>query len=85
MELMTKAAISISDGEVIDAMIHSPQQHWSLMPHHAIASVIRPMSFVYGQSAAKNKMYGPAFPTCVSSITPKGDANRSMRFILAQS
>ncbi|PWN45963.1 DNA replication factor C, large subunit [Ceraceosorus guamensis] len=63
MELMTKAAISISDGEVIDAMIHSPQQHWSLMPHHAIASVIRPMSFVYGQSAAKNKMYGPSFPT----------------------
>lgn len=48
LKLISKAALSISDGDLIDSMIRGSQQHWSLMPHHAIASVVRPVSFAYG-------------------------------------
>ncbi|KAI9792417.1 MAG: hypothetical protein M1816_002301 [Peltula sp. TS41687] len=48
LELADKAAESISDGDLVDRMIHGPQQHWSLMPTHAIFSTVRPASFVYG-------------------------------------
>ncbi|KAK8087037.1 ATPase family associated with various cellular activities (AAA) domain-containing protein [Apiospora phragmitis] len=48
LELMDKAAESISDGDLVDRMIHGPQQHWSLMPTHAVFSTVRPASFVDG-------------------------------------
>ncbi len=48
LELVDKAAESISDGDLVDRMIHGPQQHWSLMPTHAMFSFVRPASFVYG-------------------------------------
>ncbi|KAI1344058.1 replication factor RFC1 C terminal domain-containing protein [Xylariaceae sp. FL0016] len=48
LELMDKAAESISDGDLVDKMIHGPQQQWSLMPTHAIFSTVRPASFVAG-------------------------------------
>ncbi|PKS06915.1 hypothetical protein jhhlp_005511 [Lomentospora prolificans] len=49
LELVDKAAESISDGDLVDRMIHGPQQHWSLMPTHAIFSTVRPASFMAGQ------------------------------------
>lgn len=48
LELADRAAESISDGDLVDRMIHGPQQHWSLMPTHAVFSTVRPASFVYG-------------------------------------
>ena len=48
LELADQAAESISDGDLIDRMIHGPQQHWSLMPTHAVFSTVRPASYVYG-------------------------------------
>lgn len=48
LELLKKASESISDGDLIDRMIHGGEQHWSLMPLHAIASAVRPCSFIYG-------------------------------------
>ena len=48
LELADRAAESISDGDLVDRMIHGPQQHWSLMPAHAVFSTVRPASFVYG-------------------------------------
>nr|CDI54202.1 related to replication factor C protein [Melanopsichium pennsylvanicum 4] len=48
MELLRKSAESISDGDVVDRMIHGGEQHWSLMPLHAIASTVRPCSYIYG-------------------------------------
>ncbi|PCH41743.1 DNA replication factor C large subunit [Wolfiporia cocos MD-104 SS10] len=62
LELMDKAASSISDGDLVDALIHGsrrshmlpsnrPEQHWSLMPLHAVCSTVRPASFVYGAGA----------------------------------
>ncbi|KAI0915526.1 hypothetical protein AcW1_004031 [Taiwanofungus camphoratus] len=38
LELMDKAASSISDGDLVDSLIHGSEQHWSLMPLHAICS-----------------------------------------------
>ncbi|KAF3071048.1 Replication factor C subunit 1 [Daldinia childiae] len=54
LELFDMAAESISDGDLVDRMIHGPQQHWSLMPTHAVFSTVRPASFVAGQLLANN-------------------------------
>jgi replication factor C subunit 1 len=48
LELVDQAAESISDGDLVDRMIHGPQQHWSLMPTHAAFSTVRPSSFIAG-------------------------------------
>lgn len=48
LELIDNAASSISDGDLVDRMIHGSQQQWSLMPLHAIFSFVRPASYVYG-------------------------------------
>lgn len=48
LELADNAAESISDGDLVDALIHGPQQQWSLMPVHGMFSTIRPSSYMYG-------------------------------------
>ena len=48
LELSDNAAESISDGDLVDRMIHGSQQQWSLMPTHAVFSFVRPASFVAG-------------------------------------
>ncbi|SPO32486.1 related to replication factor C protein [Ustilago trichophora] len=48
LELLRRASESISDGDLVDRMIHGGEQHWSLMPLHAIASTVRPCSYIYG-------------------------------------
>lgn len=53
LELIDNAASSISDGDLVDRMIHGSQQQWSLMPVHAIFSFVRPASFVYGNFHAQ--------------------------------
>ena len=51
LELVDNAAGSISDGDLVDRMIHGSQQQWSLMPTHAVFSFVRPASFVSGSQA----------------------------------
>ncbi|GAA6060829.1 hypothetical protein JCM10212_005247 [Sporobolomyces blumeae] len=51
LELVSKAADSISDGDLVDSMIHGTQQHWSLMPLHGMMSCVRPAAFCYGQGS----------------------------------
>ena len=51
LELTERAASSISDGDLVDRMIHGSQQQWSLMPTHAVFSFVRPASFVAGTQA----------------------------------
>ena len=68
LELVEKASESISDGDLVDRMIHGSQQQWSLMPTHAIFSFVRPASFIAGNLAGhkieftswlgKNSTYG---------------------------
>lgn len=48
LQLSDDAAQSISDGDLVDRMIHGSQQQWSLMPTHAVFSAVRPASFVAG-------------------------------------
>lgn len=57
LELLSKASLSISDGDMVDTLMHGPQQHWSLMPLHGIASSVRPCSLVYGSHGGF-----PSFP-----------------------
>ncbi|KAF4983133.1 hypothetical protein FZEAL_1400 [Fusarium zealandicum] len=54
LELFDNAAESISDGDLVDRMIHGPQQQWSLMPTHAVFSTVRPASFIAGQLMGSN-------------------------------
>ena len=51
LDLTSKAAESISDGDMVDRMIHGSQQQWSLMPVHAMLSFVRPASFINGSMA----------------------------------
>jgi replication factor C subunit 1 len=53
LELLDNAASSISDGDLVDRMIHGTQQQWSLMPTHAVFSFVRPASFQYGNMSER--------------------------------
>lgn len=53
LELADNAASSISDGDLVDRMIHGSQQQWSLMPTHAAFSFVRPASFVFGNMSER--------------------------------
>jgi replication factor C subunit 1 len=57
LELAEKASASISDGDLVDRMIHGTQQQWSLMPTHAIFSFVRPASFMYGNLGYGNTSF----------------------------
>ncbi|KAF2708430.1 DNA replication factor C, large subunit [Pleomassaria siparia CBS 279.74] len=57
LELASNAADSISDGDLVDRMIHGSQQQWSLMPTHAVFSFVRPASFVAGSLAGNQTRF----------------------------
>ena len=53
LQLIDQAAESISDGDLVDRMIHGSQQQWSLMPTHAVFSAVRPSSFISGMMSGQ--------------------------------
>lgn len=53
LDAVVQASASISDGDLVDARIHSSEQQWSLMPLHAVLSTVRPASFVAGQGRGR--------------------------------
>lgn len=67
LELADNAASSISDGDLVDRMIHGTQQQWSLMPTHAAFSFVRPASFSYG-----NMMERPGFTSWLGQNSKQG-------------
>lgn len=75
LELFDQAAESISDGDLVDRMIHGPQQHWSLMPTHAVFSTVRPASFIAGQ------LMGSSFTTWLGNHSKTGKLGRFVREI----
>ncbi|EEY19300.1 replication factor C subunit 1 [Verticillium alfalfae VaMs.102] len=77
LELFDQAAESISDGDLVDRMIHGPQQQWSLMPTHAIFSTVRPASFIAGQ------LMGSNFTSWLGNNSKTGKLNRFIREIHA--
>ncbi|GAB1312932.1 DNA replication factor C complex subunit Rfc1 [Madurella fahalii] len=76
LELVDQAAESISDGDLVDRMIHGPQQHWSLMPTHAVFSTVRPSSFIAGQFGAQ-----PLFTSWLGNNSKYGKLGRFVREI----
>lgn len=74
LDLVSKAADSISDGDLVDRMIHGSQQQWSLMPVHAIFSFVRPASFVYGSMAGHKTQF-------TSWLGKNSNQGKLMRFI----
>ena len=57
LELTDSAAESISDGDLVDRLIHGSQQQWALMPTHAVFSFVRPASFVAGSQAGNQTRF----------------------------
>ncbi|EQL01212.1 replication factor C, subunit 1-like protein [Ophiocordyceps sinensis CO18] len=73
LELFDLAAESISDGDLVDRMIHGPQQQWSLMPTHAVFSTVRPASFIAGQ------LIGCNFTSWLGNFSKTGKLGRYVR------
>ncbi|GAA6048823.1 hypothetical protein JCM3770_003639 [Rhodotorula araucariae] len=73
LELVTKAAESISDGDLVDAMIHGTQQQWSLMPIHGMLSCVRPASYCYGGGGGF-----PTFPSWLGKNSTQNKLNRAL-------
>ncbi|KAJ7179697.1 DNA replication factor C large subunit [Mycena filopes] len=78
LELMDKAASSISDGDLVDALIHGPEQHWALMPLHAVCSTIRPASFVYGMGVHWGGADPIAFPKWLGQNSKQTKLSRQL-------
>ncbi|KAH8424722.1 replication factor C subunit 1 [Aspergillus melleus] len=76
LELADNAASSISDGDLVDKMIHGSQQQWSLMPTHAVFSFVRPASFAYG-----NMMERPGFTSWLGQNSKQGKLWRQIKEI----
>lgn len=74
LELVDKAAESISDGDLVDRMIHGSQQQWSLMPTHAVFSFVRPASFVSGSMVQSG---GARFTSWLGNNSKLGKSLRS--------
>jgi replication factor C subunit 1 len=79
LELASDAADSISDGDLVDRMIHGSQQHWSLMPTHAVFSFVRPASFVSGSMAG----HQTRFTTWLGKNSSQGKLTRLVKEIQA--
>lgn len=75
LELVDQAAESISDGDLVDKMIHGPQQQWSLMPTHAIFSTVRPSSLMAGS------LMGSTFTSWLGNNSKTGKLGRYVREI----
>ncbi|KAK7567085.1 replication factor RFC1 C terminal domain-containing protein [Phyllosticta citricarpa] len=77
LELFDNAAESISDGDLVDRMIHGSQQHWSLMPTHAVFSFVRPASFIAGSMAGHKTV----FPSWLGKNSNQGKLMRMIKEI----
>ncbi|KAL2832985.1 hypothetical protein BDW59DRAFT_169242 [Aspergillus cavernicola] len=76
LELADNAASSISDGDLVDRMIHGSQQQWSLMPTHAMFSFVRPASFMYGNMTERS-----AFTSWLGQNSKQGKLARYVKEI----
>jgi len=78
LSLMDKAASSISDGDLVDSLIHGPEQHWSLMPLHAVCSTVRPSSFLYGMGSGYGGPNAMSFPAWLGQNSKQNKLNRAL-------
>lgn len=78
LQLAEQAAESISDGDLVDRMIHGSQQQWALMPTHAVFSTVRPASFVSGALIGGN---GSGFTKWLGNNSKYGKLTRYVKEI----
>lgn len=78
LKLMEKASESISDGDLIDSLIHGPEQHWSLMPTHAVLSTVRPSSFLYGPGSGYGGPNAMTFPQWLGQNSKQNKLGRAL-------
>ncbi len=48
--------------------LSSPEQHWTLMPTHAVLSTVRPSSFLYGPGSGYGGPNAMSFPQYVQGV-----------------
>ncbi|KZT13273.1 DNA replication factor C, large subunit [Laetiporus sulphureus 93-53] len=84
LELMDKAAASISDGDIVDAQIHGPEQYWSLMPLHAICSTVRPASLLYGGGSGYGGPNATSFPQWLGQNSKQTKLTRQLTEVQAR-
>ncbi|KAL9051551.1 MAG: hypothetical protein Q9162_005943 [Coniocarpon cinnabarinum] len=75
MTLMSQAADSFSEGDLCERMIRGGEQHWTLMPTHAILSFVRPASFVAGSLAGGQS----GFPSYLGKLSTTGRLSRQVK------
>ncbi|KAH9978130.1 replication factor RFC1 C terminal domain-containing protein [Lactifluus volemus] len=78
LKLMEKAAESISDGDLVDSLIHGSEQHWSLMPTHAVLSTVRPSSFLYGPGSGYGGPNAMSFPQWLGQNSKQSKLSRAL-------
>ncbi|CCM04947.1 uncharacterized protein FIBRA_07144 [Fibroporia radiculosa] len=84
LSLMDKAASSLSDGDLVDSLIHGPEQHWSLMPLHAVCSTVRPASFLYGMGIGYAGPNAMSFPQWLGQNSKQTKLTRQLTEVQAR-
>ncbi|KAK7050917.1 DNA replication factor C complex subunit Rfc1 [Paramarasmius palmivorus] len=84
LQLMDKAASSISDADLVDGLIHGPEQHWSLMPLHAVCSTVRPASFMYGNGVHFGGQNSMSFPQWLGQNSRQNKLSRQLTDVQAR-
>lgn len=81
LELLSNAADSISDGDLVEQMIYGKGE-WSLMPTHNVFSTLRPAFFVHGGSAPGFQSWNTyGFPSYLGRFSKQSKSFRVMRDI----
>ncbi|CAA7269165.1 unnamed protein product [Cyclocybe aegerita] len=78
LRLLDRAASSISDGDLVDALIHGPEQHWGLMPLHAVCSTVVPAFNVYGNAPHYGGSNPLTFPQWLGQNSKQGKLSRQL-------
>ncbi|KAF7775848.1 hypothetical protein Agabi119p4_4241 [Agaricus bisporus var. burnettii] len=78
LQLMEQASASISDGDLVDSLIHGPEQHWGLMPLHAVCSTVRPASCLYGSGVHFGGPNSMSFPQWLGQNSKKNKLARQL-------
>ncbi|TFK90047.1 RFC1-domain-containing protein [Polyporus arcularius HHB13444] len=84
LELMDKAARSLSDADIVDAKIHGSTQYWSLLPVHAVQSTVNPASLVRGNGLGYTGPTAVSFPQWLGHNTRQIKLSRQLAEVQAK-
>ena len=78
ISLLSQAADSISDGDLLDSCQRA-ENSWGLLPLHAIFSTIRPCFFTHGSAASGGYGGAYSFPSWLGQNSKVGKSKRLVR------